>query len=157
MTQHLLHIRPYEAQTDLKPLSAIWFDASLRAHPFIGRSRLLEQRRLIEEVYLPQAETSVACQGVTPVGFISLLDTFVGGLFVAPVAPNMGVGHTLICHAFDRTGELTLEVYSANEQAIRFYRALGFSEISRRAVDDDGYPFPNVTLCLTRYPATRQS
>lgn len=66
-------IRPFDAVTDLKKLSNIWFEASMKAHPFIGEARLTEQRRLIEAEYLPKAETSVACLDGEAVGFISLL------------------------------------------------------------------------------------
>lgn len=59
------------------------------------------------------------------------------------------MGRKLIAHALERTGELSLEVYIANAQAMRFYSALGFREISRRDVDDSGLPFPNATLHLT--------
>ncbi len=141
-------IRPYDAAMDLKRLSDIWFDASLKAHSFIGQARLVEQRQLIEEEYLPKAETWVACRGKEAVGFISLLGSFVGGIFIAPDRQGMGVGRKLISHALDRHGELSLEVYTANEQAVRFYTSLGFREVSRRDVDDFGYPFPNAALHL---------
>ncbi len=39
-----LVIRPFDAATDLKRLSNIWFEASMKAHPFIGERRLIEQR-----------------------------------------------------------------------------------------------------------------
>jgi len=81
-----------------------------------------------------------------PVGFISLLDTFIGGIFVAPDQHGRGIGRKLITHAVDRKGELSLEVYTENEQAMRFYTALGFFEVSRRATDDQGFPFENVRL-----------
>lgn len=139
-------IRPFDAATDLKRLSAIWFDASLKAHPFIGEKRLTEQRKLIEEEYLPKAETSVACLDGEAVGFISLLGSFIGGIFIAPDRQGQGIGRTLIADALTRKDELSLEVYTENEQAIRFYRALGFQEVSRREVDDFGFQFPNATL-----------
>ena len=139
-------IRPFDVVTDLKILSTIWFDASLKAHPFIGEKRLTEQRKLIEEDYLPKAETSVACLGGEPVGFISLLGCFIGGIFIAPDRQGLGVGRALIADALARKGELSLEVYTENEQAVRFYRKLGFQEVSRRAVDDFGFPFPNAAL-----------
>ena len=139
-------IRPYDAAVDLKALSTIWFEASLKAHPFIGEPRLIEQRRLIEEEYLPKAETSVACLEGEVVGFLSLLGSFIGGIFIAPNRQGLGVGRKLIAHALNRTGELSLEVYTANEQAVRFYSALGFREVSRREIDDFGFPFPNATL-----------
>lgn len=141
-------IRLFDTATDLEKLSGIWLDASLVAHPFIGERRLIDQRRLIEEKYLPNAETWVACRMGEPVGFISLLDTFIGGIFVAPDQQGQGIGRKLIAHAMDRKGVLSLEVYTQNEQALRFYTALGFHEVSRRSTDDQGLPFENAHLRL---------
>lgn len=147
--QHL-DIRPFVAATDTEVLSGIWFDASMNAHAFIGESRLLDQRLLIETEYLPKSETWVACRATGPVGFISLLGTFVGGIFVAPNCQGQGIGRKLIAHALDRRHELSLEVYLQNQQAVEFYNALGFHEVSRRSQDDFGYPFANATLLLQR-------
>lgn len=140
-------IRPFEA-TDTTKLSRIWLEASLVAHPFIGESRLMEQRALIEEQYLPGAETWIATLSDQPAGFISLLETFIGGLFVSPERQGMGIGRHLIAHALGLKGELVLEVYTRNQQAMGFYRALGFEELSRRPIDDEGYPFENARLRL---------
>lgn len=141
-------IRPYDRAADTEILSSIWFDASMIAHPFIGRRRLLEQRRLIETEYLPKAETWVACHSGHAIGFISLLDSFIGGLFIAPDRQGLGAGRKLVTHALARKGALSLEVYTANEQALRFYTSLGFNEVSRRDVDDFGYPYQNAALHL---------
>lgn len=143
-----LSIRAYDEATDLQTLSVIWFDASLLAHAFLGEARLREQRALIETIYLPTAETWVACHRGETVGFISLLDTFIGGLFVAPQQQGLGAGRALVQHALSLKGELSLEVYTANDQALGFYRSLGFEEISRRPVDDEGLPFENSLLQL---------
>lgn len=141
-------IRAYEASTDLEALSAIWFESSLLAHPFIGEDRLREQRVLIETKYLPEAETWVACRAGEPVGFVSLLEHFIGGLFVASGQQGNGIGRTLVAHALKLKGELMLEVYTDNKQAYAFYEALGFKELSRRAQDDEGLPFENAQMCL---------
>lgn len=141
-----LFIRAYDEASDLQTLSAIWFDASLRAHPFIGEERLREQRIVVETIYLPKAETWVACHHGEPVGFISLLETFIGGLFVAPERQGLGAGRALVGHALALKGELSLEVYTANDQACRFYASLGFEEIARRPMDDEGLPFENAHL-----------
>lgn len=145
-----LSIRAYDRAMDLKALSAIWFEASLLAHAFIGERRLREQQILIEEKYLPNAETWVACIAATPVGFISLLDTFIGGLFIAPMHQGRGIGRALVGHALTLKSELLLEVYTDNAQAVSFYRSLGFTELSRRGVDDEGQPFENARMRLTR-------
>jgi putative acetyltransferase len=147
MTNCDVVIRPFEA-TDTQKLSHIWLKASLIAHPFIGRRRLIEQRTLIEDQYLPGAETWVATVRDHPVGFISLLDTFIGGLFISPDRQGLGIGRQLIVHALSLKGELSLEVYTHNQQAMGFYSRLGFQELSRRSVDDDGFPFENARLRL---------
>ena len=107
-----LTIRPYDAATDLKILSDIWFEASMKAHPFIGEARLNEQRGLVEREYFPKAATSVACLDGEAVGFISLLGSFIGGIFIAPDRQGFGIGRKLIADALARNGELTLEVYT---------------------------------------------
>ena len=141
-------LRAYDPASDLKTLSNIWFDASLKAHAFLGEPRLRAQQTLIETTYPPAAETIVACHRERPVGFISLLDTFVGGLFVAPGQQGRGIGRTLIAEALALKGELVLEVYTRNAEAFAFYGALGFAEISRRPSDDEGLPFENARLRL---------
>lgn len=141
-------IRPFDTATDTEKLSGIWLEASLKAHPFIGEIRLLEQRQRIEDEYLPKAETWVACQSGEAIGFISLLGRFVGGIFIAPMHQGGGIGRKLIAHAFELKGELTLEVYTENKQAVRFYASLGFKELSRRDVDDAGYFYQNAALYL---------
>lgn len=146
MKNHHVMIRPIDMATDIEKLSGIWLDASLLAHPFIGERRLLEQRQLIGTKYLPAAETWVACCAGEPAGFISLLDSFVGGIFIAPDRQGQGIGRRLIAHAMSRRDELLLEVYTRNEQAVRFYTALGFQEVSRRSHDDEGYPFENALM-----------
>lgn len=140
-------IRAYEA-ADKETLSSIWYRASLEAHAFLGVDLLGNQQKLIEDVYLEKAETWVAVVDNKPVGFIGLLDSFIGGLFVDPAAQGHGIGRQLIDHSLAMKGELSLEVYADNERACRFYKQLGFQEISRRAKDDNGLPFANIEMQL---------
>ncbi len=142
-------IRAYRPETDMKILSDIWLQASLRAHAFIGEQRLREQQILIETRYLPDAETWVACRDGRAVGFISLIDSFIGALFIAADQQGHGIGRALTAHALALKGQLTLEVYTANTQAMHFYEALGFREQSRRPTDDEGLPFENAEMMLT--------
>lgn len=144
-----IEIRACEA-SDLHTLSAIWFDASLLAHAFLGEARLREQRALIEAVYLPKAETWVACRAGEPVGFIGLLDSSIGGLFVAPAMHGHGIGRALVEHALALKGALDLEVYADNLDARAFYARLGFDEISRRDEEDEGLPFANILMRSAR-------
>ncbi|MDZ3830979.1 MAG: GNAT family N-acetyltransferase [Sphingopyxis sp.] len=140
-------IRAYQA-ADKDELSSIWYRASLKAHNFLGEETILEQRKLIEDVYLEKAENWVACVDGKPIGFVGLLDNFIGGLFIDPDVQGRGAGRALVAHARALKGELSLEVYTANTGACAFYNALGFREISRRPEDDHGLPFENMLMRL---------
>lgn len=138
-------IRRYEA-SDNRALSRIWREASLAAHPFLGEARITAQQALVESIYLPQAETWVASGPEGPLGFIGLIDAFVGGIFIAPQAQGLGIGRRLIAHGLALKGSLTLEVYAQNAGALGFYQRLGFREIARRDTDDEGLPFATIRL-----------
>lgn len=141
-------IRAYDL-ADKPMLSAIWYDASQSVHAFLGEALLTEHRQLVEDVYLDQAETWVACLYEKPVGFIGLLDHFIGGLFIAPSAQGKGVGRQLVSFALARKGQLALEVYADNSSACRFYQQLGFREVGRRSQDDNGLPFAVIEMHLS--------
>ena len=83
----------------------------------------------------------MATLGARPAGFIGLLDSHIGGLFVDPGHQGKGFGKALILHALTLKQELTVEVYSLNSKACAFYRAMGFEETQRKPVDDNGLPF----------------
>ncbi|MET3585801.1 putative acetyltransferase [Pseudorhizobium tarimense] len=136
-----LAIRPY-SPTDKAAVLDIWLATSTIAHPFFSSEQLQEQRVLVGDVYLEKAETWVAEMDGTVVGFIGLLDTWIGGLFVSPSVQGKGVGRALVDHAIALKKELALEVYETNMNAIGFYERLGFSTAGRRDTDDNGLPFP---------------
>ncbi|RCK47623.1 acetyltransferase [Thalassospira profundimaris] len=145
MSLPALTIRPYEPQ-DCEQLLEIWLAASRLGHAFLGESTLLDQCAIVRDVYLPQAENHVALSGQTPVGFIGLLDCFIGGLFVDPAFHGKNIGRSLVEHVSPLKPWLELEVYAANPLAAPFYRKLGFREISRRANDDEGRPFELIRM-----------
>lgn len=150
MNKKSVEIRPFDAARDTQTLSLIWLEASLLAHPFIGTERLSEQRKLIEDTYLPNSETFVAEISGQTTGFISLINNFLGGLFVSPHWQGKGVGRELIAYALTIHDALNLNVYTENAQAMGFYKSLGFREVTRSSHDDDGMPFENARLQLTR-------
>ena len=127
-------------------LADIWHAASAVSHHFLPEHLLETQKKLVAEKYLPETETWVAVSGETPIGFIGLIDSFIGGLFVSPDCQGGGIGSSLLDHAFRLKGHLLLEVYAANHRALAFYRRHGFCGIKRRATDDNGLPFPLIMM-----------
>ncbi|MDV7141621.1 GNAT family N-acetyltransferase [Tropicimonas sp. TH_r6] len=149
MTSSVPDIRRYRAE-DNAALTEIWHRASAISHGFLGAQTLLAHRQLVSEIYLPRAETWVAWLDGDPVGFLGLLDDFIGGLFIAPERQGQGIGQALLCHGLTLKGRLCLDVYAANEGAVRFYLRMGFVETARRKQDKEGLPFEEISMCLAR-------
>ena len=138
-------IRPYTPE-DRDRLVEVWHQASRVGHPFLSEQDLTEQKVLVRDIYLPKAENWVATEAGEAVGFIGVLDCFVGGLFVYPSAHGRGVGRALIEHAAELKGRLEVEVYALNVGALKFYQRLGFTPTGIRDSDDQGRPLQLVRL-----------
>lgn len=140
-----MRIRPYTPE-DREALLEVWHAASRIGHPFLGEADLARQRELVADVYLPKVETWIAEADEHVVGFIGLLGSFVGGLFVAPDRHGQGIGKQLIAHAAALKGPLSVEVYAANPLARAFYARCGFAPTGRRELDDEGRAQPLLVL-----------
>jgi putative acetyltransferase len=132
-----LDIRNYRTE-DGEAVLDIWLKASRAGHPFFSEEELLRQYDLVKHHYLPIAEMWVYDSG-TVQGFIGMLGTTIGGLFVHPQASGKGIGTRLIRHIADLRGPLSVEVFSANTRAISFYRRCGFIECER-SINTDVVP-----------------
>lgn len=132
-----MHIRDYRS-ADQRRVLDIWLEASRAGHAFLGEATLLEQQHKVRDVYLPAARNRVAEVDGRVEGFIGLLDSFIGGLFVDPKAHGSGIGRALVEDAAALKGDLTVTVYADNERAVAFYRRCGFVELSRQEDDDGG-------------------
>ncbi len=138
-------LRPYQP-ADLDRCMEIWWAASRHAHSFLGEDELAADAALVRAIYMPNAEVIVAERKDRVLGFIALIEAFVGGLFVDPQAHRQGIGRSLMRQASRLKGALTLEAYVVNEGARAFYRTLGYREILCQITDDWGRPYPLVRI-----------
>jgi len=138
-------LRPY-AERDRDACLAIWRAASESGHPFLTSADLDADQVLVRDIYLAKAAITLACDDAGPVGFIALIDDFIGGLFVQPARHRQGAGRLLITAALRQAGLLSVEVYAENAKALRFYETLGFVQTAARATDDQGRPHALVRL-----------
>lgn len=141
---HGLVLRRY-APADCDAALAIWSEASRIAHPFVEGEGAGERLRRVRDIYLPEAETWVAEEDGEVVGFIGLLGSEIGGLFVAPGRQGGGLGRRLVRHAADIKGDLILEVFERNAAARAFYGRLGFVEDGRRDDPETGHALVRMT------------
>jgi putative acetyltransferase len=130
-------IREYRS-TDLDAALTVWAEASALAHPFLSEEFLSRERHNIADLYLPVAETWVWEVAGRVVGFISLVDNEVGGLFVHPELHGRGIGRALMDHARGLREQLEVEVFKDNAIGRAFYDAYGFVELREGVHDETG-------------------
>lgn len=147
-------IRPQQPG-DVPVLLAVWRAAVCATHDFLEPAAI---QALLPEVdaYLraPGHPMWVLCDpGVSgaAVGFLGLDGATVASLFIAPTHLRRGGGRALMAHARRRAGQvLSVAVNAQNGRALAFYRAMGFVETGRSALDDQGRPYPLVHLRQAR-------
>lgn len=136
-------------QDEGEKLIAIWCRSVDATHHFLSASYRSELEELVRS-FLPEAPLWVAVtEQDEPVAFMLLTGQHMDALFVDPDVRGYGVGKLLVEHAFTLAPELTTNVNEQNEQAVGFYKKMGFKVTGRSEVDDLGRPYPLLNLVHT--------
>jgi putative acetyltransferase len=123
---------------DTDALITIWDSAEPLAHPFLSAAVRDQVRKDIRDVFLPNAEIWVMEKNGAPVGFIAMIDTEIGGLFIDPPHQGKGMGRQMVDHVVALKGPLTVEVFKENKIALPFYERYGFVVTGEGAFDASG-------------------
>jgi putative acetyltransferase len=133
---------------DHQALIGIWEDSVRASHHFLQEADIAALRPLILEHYFDAVRLNCARQDGVIVGFIGVADGNVEMLFVAPAAMGQGVGRQLLAHAISELGASRVDVNEQNEQALAFYRRMGFVVVGRSPLDGEGRPYPLLRMAL---------
>ena len=106
-------IRQYK-DSDLSDVMSSWENASRIAHPFLTEEFLEQERYNIPNVYLPNADTWVVSYEGKVIGFIALMGSEVGAIFVQPSFHGKGAGLALMNKAQELHSNLEVEVFKDN-------------------------------------------
>lgn len=109
----------------------IWSEASSLAHPFLKAAFVDKVKKDMREIYIPNTETWVYEENEEVIGFISMLDNEIGGLFVMPNKHSKGIGTQLVNVVKQLHNELDVEVFEKNVIGRAFYDKYGFTEIKK--------------------------
>jgi putative acetyltransferase len=123
---------------DTDALITIWDNAEPLAHPFLSDEVRDQVRRDTVNIYLPNAETWVLENDGTPVGFIAMIGTEIGGLFLDPSEQGKGLGRQMVDHIVAIKGPLTVEVFKDNKIGLPFYKLYGFVVTGEGVFDASG-------------------
>ena len=132
-----MQIRKY-FNDDLDAVLSSWESAARLAHPFLEEDFLSQERKNLPDLYLPNAETWVADIDGEVVGFIALIGSEIGGLFLQPSYHGKGIGRALVDKVREIHGTLEVEVFSENSIGRRFYASYGFVEMEEKIHDPTG-------------------
>ena len=78
----------------------------------------------------------------TITGFLGVSEEKIEMLFIHPAKRGEGIGTLLNNFAVEQLGTNRVDVNEQNEQAVTFYKKLGYKIIGRTEVDGLGKPFP---------------
>ncbi|WP_299654086.1 GNAT family N-acetyltransferase [uncultured Tateyamaria sp.] len=131
-------IRPYRAD-DTEDVIAVWQRANALAHPFLSADFVADVHKAMRDIYLPNAETYVLAVRGAVIGFVALVATDIGGLFLDPAWHGRGFGRALVDHAFALKGPLTVEVFRDNAIGRAFYERYGFVMVADALHEPSGH------------------
>ena len=142
-------IRPSRS-SDASEVLAIWRRAVDATHDFLTPEDRAAIDMEVQEL-LPRLPLWVAVdENDRPTGFISLSNLSLDALFIDPLKHGTGIGRSLVEFALRSNSYLMTDVNEQNEQALAFYKQLGFKEVGRSPIDGQGRPYPLIHMKLDR-------
>ncbi|MBB5286919.1 putative acetyltransferase [Rhabdobacter roseus] len=128
----------------------VW-EASVRAtHDFLSEEDIQFFKPLILNEYL--AVVDLCCirdpSSGRIMGFLGTVGQQIEMLFIHPDYRNKGMGKAFMEYAIRQCKANRVEVNEQNEQAVGFYKHLGFKVIKRCEYDNMGKPFPLLQMML---------
>ena len=120
----------------------LWETSVRTTHDFLNEEDILFFKPLILNQYLDAVNLFSArdCDN-NILGFMGLSEDNIEMLFIHPSFRGKGIGKLLINHALG-LGMKKVSVNEQNEQAVGFYKRMGFVVVNRSELDDQGKPYP---------------
>lgn len=134
--------------SDGQRLVSIWRSAVDATHFFLDP---LDREAIDVDVqaFLPQSQVWLAVDDAdVGIGFMGLSGGHVESLFIDAAYRGMGVGCQLVEFARAAHPSLITDVNEQNDQAVGFYRHLGFEVVGRSPTDEYGRFYPLLHLRL---------
>ena len=138
-------IRKHKEQ-DLEQIMNVWSHASALAHPFLDEKFVEKVESDMRNLYIPNSQTWLFENNDLIVGFISMIENEIGGLFVLPDNHSKGIGTKLVDFIAKENQVLEVEVFEKNTIGRAFYDKYGFKIVKQYSHEESG----NIVLRLQR-------
>ncbi|MCL4639980.1 MULTISPECIES: acetyltransferase [Olivibacter] len=132
---------------DYERVMEIWESAVRATHHFLKEEDILYYKELIYNKYLDSVDLygHIRQDGILT-GFIGISGQAIQMLFIDATKRGIGIGKKLVQYALDEKDARTVDVNEQNQQAVGFYKHMGFVVVGRTAVDDAGKPYPILSM-----------
>ncbi|RZK54102.1 MAG: GNAT family N-acetyltransferase [Pedobacter sp.] len=128
----------------------IWEESVRATHHFLTEDDIVHYRHKILSEYFDMVDLFGYFINKEIVGFVGINGDMLQMLFLHPDAIGKGVGKALVNFAINKKRINNVDVNEQNEQAVGFYKHLGFEVENRFAVDDAGKPYPILSMRLNK-------
>jgi len=128
---------------DYPAIIELW-ELSVRAsHVFLPEEYLQKIKNLLPSI-LPAVKLFVYLDrdNKTIIGFLGVSEEKIEMLFIHPDKRGQGIGSLLNEFALKQLHTCKVDLNEQNEQALGFYKKLGYRVVGRTEVDSLGKPFP---------------
>lgn len=128
---------------DFPHIVEIWEAAVRATHLFLTEADIQFFKPVVLEA-LPQVNRLVCVRDSSgiAVGFMGVAADQIEMLFIHPQWRSRGLGRQLVEYAIHTCGATQVDVNEQNDQAVGFYRQMGFVVEGRSPHDSLGKPFP---------------
>jgi putative acetyltransferase len=109
----------------------IWLKTNLTAHGFVKKEYWDKNFSKVKAA-IPNSKLFVYEEDNIIKGFIGIIGNYIAGLFVREEFQNNKIGKRLLENAQALSQDLSLDVFSKNEKAVKFYKRNGFKIIYTR-------------------------
>jgi len=118
-------------EKDLEQILNVWYHSSTLAHPFLKLEFVEKVKSDMRNIYIPGSDTWVYEKDSQIVGFISMIENEIGGLFVMPSDIGKGIGTRLVNFIGENHKILEVEVFENNKIGRAFYDKHGFCLVNK--------------------------
>lgn len=130
----------------IEVLVALWKRSVTATHKFLSAGEIASIEQYVPQAIQQVPTLIVAFDQAQPVGFMGIAGDKLEMLFVDSQAQGRGLGKQLVQLACDRYAVASVVVNEQNPQAVGFYQHLDFQTVSRSPIDEQGQPYPILTM-----------
>ena len=137
-------------QKDYPAIIELW-ELSVRASHFFLPEEYLQRIKNLLPSILPAVRLFVYVdKNNTIKGFLGVSEEKIEMLFIHPDKTGQGIGSLLNKFAIEQLHTDKVDVNEQNEQAVGFYKKIGYKVVGRTEVDGLGKPFPILQMSYAK-------